>query len=437
MEPTLQEDSNPAPLIEDQLLEQQPAEEEANDVREWDFTGQELIEDESESVIQNRISILEKTREATHQEAGGGCLLANNLNKQIQRRLSQLESFSGPSREVSVIRCISTPNSSLRQICSFNFEESEEELQAAPTPTVPQFQIFLDNPREYYSLTPQPEDIESVFEEETEESSETSLEVEILPLFHDMSAFEDEEAVDEMNQGDRRELIDGVDPDSEVRRRVLRELTAFKTVLRSYDPQRHSSAVLVRNKEKWTDEVKEKSENVINALVQIELEEELLQSQSDEVTVMINSMQELHMEYVQKFEEKCDQALPPAAAQPAGVAPGLRVPPPGGLLGPGVSPSLSIASTVSEQTQAKRAQNYVNVEKDDIKEEVKALHSEFSKVQNWSEAADDEVELEMTKIKGWRETVKKLKERLRTMKVKILDFDLAIESCQSDTVGLI
>ena len=90
--------------------------------------GDANIEDETESLLLNRVSILVDTCEATqHLEAGGDCLLAKNLNKQIQRRLSQLESFSGPSREVSVIRCVSTPNNSLRRCCSFNFEDSGEE----------------------------------------------------------------------------------------------------------------------------------------------------------------------------------------------------------------------------------------------------------------------------------------------------------------------
>ena len=134
-------------------LEPQPATALANDDLEWDFTGNDNIEDESESIL-NRISILVSTREATqHSEAGGGCLLARSLNKQIKRRISQLESFSGPSREVSVIRCVSTPNNSLRQCCSFNLSDSEEEGQPLPgpppAPVIPQFEIFLDNPREF------------------------------------------------------------------------------------------------------------------------------------------------------------------------------------------------------------------------------------------------------------------------------------------------
>ena len=69
----------------------------ANARGEWDFTDDGGIEDQSETIL-NRVSILASTREATqHPEAGGDCLLAKNLNKQVQRRLPQPESSSGPS----------------------------------------------------------------------------------------------------------------------------------------------------------------------------------------------------------------------------------------------------------------------------------------------------------------------------------------------------
>ena len=94
-----------------------------------DFSGTEQIEEESESVL-NAVSILVKTREATHCADGEGCLLTANLNKQISLHASQLESFSGPSRDTSVIRCVSTPSTSISNLVSFNFiVEQDLELQ--------------------------------------------------------------------------------------------------------------------------------------------------------------------------------------------------------------------------------------------------------------------------------------------------------------------
>ena len=70
----------------------------ANARGEWDFTDDGGIEDQSDTILNRVIIILASTREATqHPEARGDCLLAKNLNKQVQRRLSQPESSSGSS----------------------------------------------------------------------------------------------------------------------------------------------------------------------------------------------------------------------------------------------------------------------------------------------------------------------------------------------------
>ena len=365
------------------------------------------------------------TREATqHQEAGGGCLLAKSLNKQIQRRISQLESFSGPSREVSVIRCISTPNNSLRQCCSFNLDSDEEvqpQQDPPPAPVIPQFQVFLDNPRDYYSLSPEPEDLESVFTEEPEVStSQLSSDCDILPLFHGMSALEDEF---EVPPQDEMATVDGVAPNSDVRRQVLLQITHFKNILRTYNPDRHSAASLIRNKALWVSEVQEKFDNVVEALVTIETSGDINQRDSDDVTSLLEAMTSMQENFVASYEAKCDTApaAQPAPQQPAGMFPGLQVP---GAMINQASPAHSVATTLSEQALARRAQNLVTVESEDVREKIVELHTEFSKVSNWTTAEDHIIELEMTKVKSWREKMEKLKDKVKMLRVKSLDHDL-------------
>ena len=48
-----------------------------------------------------------------------------------------------------MIRCISTPNSSFHDHLTFEFEE--QQIQEPPPP--PFLEVFIDNPREYYSLS--------------------------------------------------------------------------------------------------------------------------------------------------------------------------------------------------------------------------------------------------------------------------------------------
>ena len=115
-------------------------------MEDWDFSGDQLIAQESESIIE-RLSILTRTREATQSEPGRGCILSQALTKQIQERRSQLDSLIAPSREVSVIRCTSTPENQL-SVENLSFGNLEA-CQHKPKP----FQIYLDNPSDFYRIT--------------------------------------------------------------------------------------------------------------------------------------------------------------------------------------------------------------------------------------------------------------------------------------------
>ena len=215
--------------------------------------------------------------------------------------------------------------------------------------------------------------------------------------------------------------IDGVAANSEVRRKVLLQITHYKTCLRTYNPERHSPVSLIRNKTLWMSEIQEKFDNVVEALVNIEMEDDITQGDSDDVANLLETMTSLQENFVARYEAKCDTA-PAAQPQPAaGLLPGLQVP---ALMVNAVSPDPSVATTASEQTLAKRAQNLVTVESEDVREKIDELHAEFTKVSNWTTAEDHVVELEMTKIKSWRERMDKLKDKVNMLRVKSLDHNL-------------
>ena len=215
--------------------------------------------------------------------------------------------------------------------------------------------------------------------------------------------------------------VDGVAANSDVRRQVLLQVTHFKNVLRTYNPDRHSPASLIRNKALWMSEIQEKFDNVVEALVNIEMEDDITQGDSDDVANLLESMTGLQEDFVVRYEAKCDTA-PAAQPQPAaGVLSSLQVPAP---MVNAASPDPNVATAASEQALAKRAQNLVTVESEDVRERIGELHAEFSKVSNWSVAEDHVIELEMTKVESWRERMDKLKEKVKLLRVKSLDHDL-------------
>ena len=391
------------------------------------------------------MSILVKTREATRCAVGEGCLLTASINKQIARRQSQLESFSGPSREVSVIRCVSTPNSSLRDLSSFNFvEERDLELPQPPPPRQPQFQVFIDNPRDYYSLSSEAENHttteDSVFSEESSEpivphlfdSSQESEEPEVTPLLAEMSAFEDDGDLEGL--GD--DFVDGVTSTSNVRRRVLGKIRMFQAAIFVNNPDNFSAEATQVREAQWLAQVEKRFEELISAISDIENEEGLSVEDSEDAEKLAVYMTTIYSEYTAKLAAKCQQARAPAqnesgpgvggagaaaALPPAGIAPGLQLPTRGAG---GVSPA-STNTSVADDFQKRKAQTSVEIESEDIRAKVKALSEEFNKISCWSTAEHHVVEASMGKIKSWKERLEKLKDKAKEVKkdTKVYNLD--------------
>lgn len=209
--------------------------------------------------------------------------------------------------------------------------------------------------------------------------------------------------------------VDGVACNSEVRRRVILQINQYKNFLSCYNPDKYTSAALMRNKDRWMNKIEDKFENVTKALSHIEMEEDIDQGDSDDVVKLLAAMSDLQVDFVMRYEAKCD-AEPAAPVQPAaGLFPGLQLPAP---LTNAASNAQSVASGLSEQVLAKRAQNLVIVESEDIRDKIQKIHSEFTKVRNWSSAEDHIIELEMTKVKGWKERMEEITEKLNIVRVK-------------------
>ena len=338
-----------------------------------------------------------------------------------------------------MIRCISTPNSSFSGLISFNFEDRDPE-PLPPAPGLPQFEVFIDNPREYYSLSSnasgltvaevrtEPED--SVFSTESFELvvphlfdiSKDSDGPEVPHLFSEMSALEDEFEVPES--------VDGVDADSNVRRRVLGKIRLFKAALSVCDPSKHAAEAVKAREVQWLAQVDKKFENLIDALSDIENEEGLSVEDSEDAEKLSVFMTTIYSDFTTKLTAKCQLARAPVpAAQPqggaaggggvlppAGLAPGLQLPAQVGNAASPAPTTASTASTASTDFQIRKAQASVEIESEDIRAKVKALAEEFNKVDCWSTAEHHVVETAMGKTKSWRSRLEKLKDKEKEVK---------------------
>ena len=207
-----------------------------------DHSGRELEE------LAERIALLRRTQESVYpsplSSGGQGNSLAENLERQIRRRHSQLSNLEqSRAVEVSVIRHTSTPHEQSREDLNIVGENiSGIQAQSQNPDPQPPFQIYLDNPDEFYSRHRiVSTDSSSVFSDMAGggESGPPGLGgagavgvgVHQVPDNHEFN-------------------VDGVK--AEINTKLL-ELHTLKDV---YDPNTYEADILISNKSEWTAEVK-------------------------------------------------------------------------------------------------------------------------------------------------------------------------------------
>ncbi len=253
------------------------------------------------------------------------------------------------------------------------------------------------------SLRTEPEN--SVF------SAESS---EFVPHLFDNSKDSDGPAVSplfsEMNYEDN--VVDGVNTDSSVRRRVLGKIRLFKAALSVCDPNKFSAEAAQAREVQWLAQVDKKFEELITALSEIENEEGVSVGESEDAEKLSVFMTSIYSEFTAAVAEKCQLARAPVpAAQPQGAAVGG-----GGVLPPaGLAPGLQLPAQ-ADDFQVRKAQASVEIESEDIRAKVKALAEEFNKVNCWSNAEHHVVETAMGQTKSWRSKLEKLKDNVKEVK---------------------
>ena len=345
------------------------------------FTGQDLIENETDSIL-NRLSVLVETRDSL---AGQGCLLTNNLNKQIERRRSQLvDSLQIPSRESSVIRCASTPNNRECQTAHLTFDEPVSSHQ----PTTAPFQVYIDNPSEFYSLLP------------PEENHKTPI---VSTDSSELSVFSED-----LEMAERPSLFDLPD----VKRGVTSKTSRLEQAIDLYSPDDYPPNVVASNKDTWIGKVEEKFFDLVDFADGLKDRDDISEEDVQKIDNWVKKAKTNFKKYNLDVNNKCNNA----AGQTSNAGPPFAA---------ALTRNSSNASTASVSAERKRiAEVDVEVDSERITDGVKALNSEIRKFSDWTSAESHDIELAMTKVDSWKTQMKSLKEKLWSMKKNTNSFDL-------------
>ena len=386
------------------------------------------MEDEAEISLENRISVLQRTIEATR-GSGGGQLLESNINKQIQRVRSELDSFQVPSRDSSVIRCSSSPQPGGRGEVTFGAvescphshldlhqEDSSSQQEVPPSRTQlgwavqsqPPFQIFIDNPTEFYGLNPsQIARVQIVSTDQSELSEEVFSESESEDLEMAPPQPPDPE---ELSQEDKRAI----------RSKLMR----LKTTIRTYDPGSHPGRDLIRNRDEWIGATRTVYENILDFAEEVSSKPDTTDGQEVTIQNHIDEASDTFKDFLTTFNEKCalSEATQPASQQESSSNHSLDS---GGSAG------------MAERVRTAEVDLKINAEK--VSTAVKNLKQEISKSEDWNAAESHEIELAMTKLDSWKSQIKYLKDRIWEMKRNVEIYgldrtDLATATAAVETV---
>ena len=345
------------------------------------------IEETSETVL-NRIEVLNRTKEETNKpESVRGCILTQNLTKQIQRRrLQLLDSLQVPSREVSVIRCSSTPDP---KNCREHFSFGGADLEASqPSSFEPPFQVYIDNPSEFYSLqtplSPHPSEEE-------------------LPPSHISLVSTDESDLN---------MTDNENAKQELERKFLAKSLKFGSVLRLYESSKYPKEVLAAKEKEWTAAADEQFHALVDSTDELYQQFPNLEKEIEEMT---KKYTDVYQKWLSDYQIKILSVNPSNQS----------------------SQNSSAAAEPVNTEKAKHAQVEVNLDSEMIRDGVKELSNQFKKVTDWTAAESHVIESSMSKVAGWRDEFKNLKAKLYSVKKNTQCYDLDNNNMSIQSIVLV
>ena len=374
------------------------------------------LSDQRESLIE-RISVLRRTQESVYPSplaasGGQGNSLAENLERQIRRRHTQLSNLehSRAAAEVSVIRHTSTPHEQSREDLNI-VGENISGIQAPnqnpdPVPQPRPFQIYLDNPEQFHQprIRLVSTESSSVFSENMSDDGVNNgrgpgdpgagLGAHQVPETHEFGA-------------------DGVKAE------LNTKLFEFHTIKEVYSPNTYDADILLDNKAEWTAEVKSAYMSVMKCVSSSMTKPETNPADRVVLNAALTAAKTEFTSFLTDFTRKCavNNGGAPGAPAPQVPQPGQQVQPPIFC-----SQNSSGSNDNSVQAQAAEKARLANIEVDVTAEKVgdiaRSLSSEVRRFTDCSLAPNHQIEEAMRKISDWEKKLNILKEQYWDIKTK-------------------
>ena len=377
-----------------------------------------------------RISALNRTRESLSASDTcpdrSGHLLEQALAKQIAIREAELDSFSLPKKNVSVIVRCSTPDPDVE--CRDNNPHSHFPAltpQAVPVDrSLPLNYLLhsLDNPVQpplpprhpvphpagagcaggaplnssapTVPWTPPrrpPPEPNTLGNNSLLELLSSPRSSSLLAPFITKAAFDSKDSKMDLTQAKE---------DCETRKRK------FNSLLRRYDPAPVGLAALRRNHNKWIDELSTALGILVDSIENMSISHgttlgtQTVTSWKDQIT---RSESEF-VDYVNRVEDKLDDQAQNVPTDPVVAAP---APP-----------------DTTNGNRARSAEADVTVDGEIIATEAKKLSKEVNKFPDWGDATNEEIEVAMNSTEEWKKRFNRIQEKIFSIKRNVLKFNL-------------
>ena len=190
----------------------------------------------------------------------------------------------------------------------------------------------------------------------------------------------------------------------------------LKSVLSLYDPEKYPAQILLRNEDKWIKNVEDALSNVLvcSNLIEEKFPQGENEGDVEELKKQVKVVENLASSFLLKYQTKI-LTLPGQSAASTSSYPTLPV----AVRGQSQN---DVAQTQS--TAARIAAVNTEIDHEKISEDLKALSLDIHKVDDWSVAESHEVEVAMSKIRGWKKQMKAIQDTLYSLKRNVRVYNL-------------
>ena len=347
--------------------------------------------------LEDTISVLQRTREDP--SVVGSQALRIVLDRRVESRRIELENLSRNTSVIVQNPSTSTPDPSgiiEDPIVFFGSKENSviEERVSIPKINVipPPFEIYQDS---QYHIP--------VIETPSFSVGQENIDPEFLDLNQEV------ELQSNMDFG----YGEDVSPELIEKFKMLKTTSPkIRALTEMYDPAMYPANILKRNEPIWLKNVEDAFAQVMAVVIDIEdvcTDSEADQKVKKEVDEALPVIKKVMQKFLLAYNNKVMTLQPDIYNE--------------------VVPSVSRSgSNASSQGSARAIQVTVDIDKEKLTAEIKALNNELKRVDNWGEADSAEVEYAMTRIQSWRKMFKSIQDSTKIHYEYLNEYILKTES---------